>query len=369
MSQRVRLTGRCRWDALLLTAAISCAAPALGAEQGEAPARRADPAPLIELRSPNPSWGAHRHSRNHATVLEAFRDVVGQPAQSTVRVFCGDKQVALGTIFDPAGYIATKGSELDGSVVCELADGARHAAELVGVDRASDLAVLKIPVEGLPAVQWREDSPPAVGGWVVTPGLGPLPEAVGIVSVAAHRVRGAVLGVQLTEDRPGPRITVVVPGSGGEKAGLRAGDIVTRFGDQPISTADMLIAATSAMLPGDKVTLQLLRSGQTREVQAELSSVSSALSSSRAQMQDSLGGPLSGRRVLFPSVLEHDTVLLPNQCGGPLVDLDGKVIGINIARANRVASYAIPASVARPLLEGFKTRTMVPVSARTSPES
>jgi serine protease Do len=77
---------------------------------------------------------------------------------------------------------------------------------------------------------------------------------------------------------------------------------------------------------------------------------------------------LSERRVLFPSALEHDTVLLPNQCGGPLVDLEGNVIGINIARANRVASYAIPADVARPLLESFKTRTIVTVSHNTPPE-
>jgi len=33
-----------------------------------------------------------------------------------------------------------------------------------------------------------------------------------------------------------------------------------------------------------------------------------------------------------------------------VIDLDGKAIGINIARAGRVASYAIPADVLRPLV-------------------
>jgi serine protease Do len=65
-------------------------------------------------------------------------------------------------------------------------------------------------------------------------------------------------------------------------------------------------------------------------------------------------------------VLEHDTILQPNQCGGPLVDLDGQVVGINIARANRVATYAIPARVARPLLEALKSSKTIPVSSAVS---
>jgi serine protease Do len=379
-----------------LIALIACAAPSLWAHQPETRAGTPEMAPVVEedhveedhveedhvaedhapaaeagdwmsqlSRIAVPDRGPSEHSRNHSSVLLAFRDVVGLSAKCTVRIFCQDKQVALGTIFDADGFIATKGSELNGPVQCELADGTRCAAELLGVDRGSDLAVLKIPAQGLPAIRWREDDPPAVGSWVVTPGLGALPEAVGIVSVAPHQVRGAILGIQLTEDKPGPRVTFVVPGSGAASAGLLRGDVITHINAQTIEDAEALVAATSAMLPGDNVTLTIQRANQTEEVHAVLGSVANTLSSYRARLQDGLGGPLSGRRVLFPSALEHDTVLLPNQCGGPLVDLDGKVIGINIARANRVASYAIPAHVARPLLESFKTRTVVTVSNNT----
>ena len=61
--------------------------------------------------------------------------------------------------------------------------------------------------------------------------------------------------------------------------------------------------------------------------------------------------PLSDRRTGFPAVLQHDTVLEPNQCGGPLIDLSGKAIGINIARAGRTESYAIPDDVLRPVIK------------------
>jgi serine protease Do len=67
----------------------------------------------------------------------------------------------------------------------------------------------------------------------------------------------------------------------------------------------------------------------------------------RAEFQNNLGSQLSERRAGFPSVIQHDSILKPSECGGPLVDLDGKAVGINIARAGRVESFALPGSVVR----------------------
>ena len=53
----------------------------------------------------------------------------------------------------------------------------------------------------------------------------------------------------------------------------------------------------------------------------------------------------SDRRFGFPTVVPHDLAIAPNDCGGPLVDIDGRCLGVNIARALRVASYALPPGV------------------------
>lgn len=312
----------------------------------------------LTITSPEP----HDHSRNHPTVLAAFRDVVKLPSMCTVRVFCGGKQVACGTIVDADGLILTKGSELDGPVVCLLSDGTRHPADLVGTDRDSDLALLKINVRNLPTIRWSQGEPPTVGGWVVTPGAEDLPQAIGIVSVAAHRVRGGMLGVQLTEDDPGPRIVNVVPQSGAATAGLRPNDVVTHVNDKPVKDAESLIASTSGSLPGDAIKLTILRRGVQQEVTAVLGSVTDTISSRRARFQEQLGGELSKRRFLFPSAMEHDSILEPNQCGTPLLDLNGEAVGINIARATRIATYAIPSSVVRPIVESLKSRALLNVS-------
>ena len=59
-------------------------------------------------------------------------------------------------------------------------------------------------------------------------------------------------------------------------------------------------------------------------------------------------------------ILQHDSVLKPSECGGPLVDLDGKVVGINIARAGRTETYAIPSEVVQ-VTNGTLSRADAPL--------
>jgi serine protease Do len=48
----------------------------------------------------------------------------------------------------------------------------------------------------------------------------------------------------------------------------------------------------------------------------------------------------------FDAVIEHDTPLEDHLMGGPLVGLDGRVVGINVARYDRAQTFAIPADLA-----------------------
>jgi S1-C subfamily serine protease len=100
--------------------------------------------------------------------------------------------------------------------------------------------------------------------------------------------------------------------------------------------------------PGQTVRLVLLRDQEF--VEKELTLGKRPMDFSRAEFQNRLGNQLSEKRSGFPIVLQHDGVIRPQDCGGPLVNLDGQVIGINIARAGRSESYAIPAEVIQKLL-------------------
>jgi serine protease Do len=43
-------------------------------------------------------------------------------------------------------------------------------------------------------------------------------------------------------------------------------------------------------------------------------------------------------------------------CGGPLVNLDGQAVGLNIARADRVTTYALPARLVKQALDSLKSK-------------
>jgi serine protease Do len=48
--------------------------------------------------------------------------------------------------------------------------------------------------------------------------------------------------------------------------------------------------------------------------------------------------------------------LQPWLCGGPLVNLDGKAVGLNIARAGRVTTYALPAKLVKKILKNLQSK-------------
>ena len=67
-------------------------------------------------------------------------------------------------------------------------------------------------------------------------------------------------------------------------------------------------------------------------------------------MQNSWGSRLSEKRTGFPRLFQTDAVIKPADCGAPVVDLDGRAVGLIIARAGRTESHAIPAETAKELV-------------------
>ncbi len=304
---------------------------------------------------------AAEQQRNAFAIKNAFRDVVADASRSTVRILCDDRRTSFGVIVDANGYILTKASELSGEVTCQLLGRDTMPARIVGVDEQWDLALLKVDASDLTPIQWSDDPPPVVGSWLATPGLDALPIAIGVVSVGPREIerRMPALGIVLDNSDQGPRILRVLDDSGAAKAGVKEGDVVRDLDGKAMDSRETLIEAIRQYSPGDKVRLTIRRGEKTLKIEATLGEFNSMVHGNREDFQNTLGGQLSQRRAGFPLVLQHDTVLTPSQCGGPIVDLEGRAVGVNIARASRVGSYALPASAIRPLLEQMKGDTMV----------
>jgi serine protease Do len=156
----------------------------------------------------------------------------------------------------------------------------------------------------------------------------------------------------------------VLEGTSAARAGLQANDIIVRINDQVVTTREALIDMVGAFRPGDRVQLKVRRGEEVIDISTTLGN---RMSGSRRDFQNRLGGDLSERRGGFSQAIQHDTVLRPRECGGPLVDLDGRVVGVNIARAERVASYAIPTAVVLDVLDELMPETVARQDSR-SPE-
>jgi serine protease Do len=328
-----------------------------------------------------PSAYAQRGERDRSTVpskssakfLAAFREVVAQPSLSTVRVRCEGKDVALGTVVAADGWVLTKASELHGKLTCKLHDGREMAAHLVGVQEDYDLAMLKIDTTGLTPVRWQDSSGTGVGSWLASPGLGEEPVAVGVLSVAARKIGGrerasrnngsGFLGIVVEPGSNNVTITEVAPESAAARAGLKANDHILFLAGQRIKDSDALFSTMQKTRPGEVVLLRVLRDAKELELTATLDKRPPLV---RQDFQNQLGSELSNRRNGFPVILQHDTVLRPTDCGGPVVDLDGKTVGINIARAGRTETYAIPTEAVLPLLNDLKSGKLAPPPPRPS---
>ncbi|WP_106185581.1 S1C family serine protease [Umezawaea tangerina] len=79
-----------------------------------------------------------------------------------------------------------------------------------------------------------------------------------------------VLGVSVKDgEKGGALVSEVTAGGAAEKAGIKSGDVITKFDDRKIDTSDALVAAVRSKAPNDKVKLTI---GESQTVEVTLGS-------------------------------------------------------------------------------------------------
>ncbi len=275
---------------------------------------------------------------------------------SVVRVLVGDAERALGTVVAP-DLVVTKYSELavdDGNAKRTCRQGERSwPYSIVGFDRPADIALLRIASANLEPIAWHDEIP-GVGALLASPDGASEPIGIGVLSAAPyqHTAPCASLGVRSASLNKEPATLDEVLAHGAARAaGLRSGDIVLQFGQERVDNCQQLSKLVSTRSPGDKVRVTVERGDAELTFEITLENNREPIQTK----QEYVWGPLSEVRSGFDTVLQHDTVLKPEHCGGPVIDLDGHAIGMNIARAGRVETLAIPASEVQRIVAGLLT--------------
>ena len=299
---------------------------------------------------------------------EFFRRFFGQPMPGTPRGPRPNRPqpqeeerprgVGSGFILTPDGYVMTNAHVVEDAseVLVTLPDKREFKAKIIGTDKRTDVAVVKIDGANLPAVKVGDISKLRVGEWVmaigspfglentVTAGIvsakqrdtgdylpfiqtdvainpgnsgGPLinmrGEVVGINSQIYSRSGGFMgisfsipideairvseqlrsngrvsrgrIGVQIdqvTKDvaesiglgKPqGALVRSVEAGSPGEKAGIEAGDIITKFDGKSIERPSDLPRLVGNTKPGTRSTVTVFRRGASRDLNVTIAEI------------------------------------------------------------------------------------------------
>src|SRR4051794_15347517 len=95
---------------------------------------------------------------------------------------------------------------------------------------------------------------------------------------AGHTATHARLGVSVTDASSdsglltGAGVEQVNPGSAAAKAGLQKGDVVTKVGNDVVTSSEGLVATVRGHRPGDKITVTYVRNGKTETADVTLDS-------------------------------------------------------------------------------------------------
>ena len=293
--------------------------------------------------------------RAHQSVTGTFKSLIENVAKSTVTLYNNDdREISLGTIVSANGEIVCKASlvEEDAPRVV-LPSGETLKATRVGTNKEYDLALLKVEASNLTPVNLNGSAQTIeAGDWLVSADRGGEVLCLGIATSNPRKfnlrsprenpalAKAGFMGVQIQMDNGKVVIQQVVDNSAAQRARFRVGDILLKVDDFELKQQASLSQYLSKKKVGDEVLITFVRGEKEQQKKLKLGKRPPASS----QYDRWGGGPFSKRRFGFPTVISHDGIIKPTQVGGPIVNSDGKFVGVNISRSLRISTYGILAT-------------------------
>ncbi len=282
-------------------------------------------------------------------VVAAFEPQRKVLQTSSAVMLDGRKEIGYGVVISEDGLILAKASEVNSvaGLAVTVDETNYREVKVLAVDPTWDVALLKVEASGLVPVVYAETSALPQGMWVVANGATTRTTRrllAGIVSAKTREIPasgGAALGVILNPKAKGLEIDDVNEKSGAKEAGLRKGDVILAIEGKKVKKIEQIGEILKDRKAGSTVKMTFRREGQEITADVRLAA-RGEMFTDQMNRNDQMSGDFSPRRSGFPRVMQHDILGSRQVQGGPLLDLDGKCVGMNIARANRAESFAIP---------------------------
>lgn len=279
------------------------------------------------------------------SALESELDDVCVEISSTLSD--GEALSIVGTRIKATPFIVSKSSMVGEKPTIE-----QEELEVVARDKENDLVLLKSPGENTVGIDFsvQGHDVPGIGSFLIAPDI----KGAGLISVVSTKAfasrkqqsRG-FLGVMPAdyEDKGGAILQEVNEDGAAKRAGLKVGDVVIKLNETVIASHMAMRRFLGTLDPNATVVATITRNDEELEKTIRLGALPSTSSHAADKMDK------SGRRDGFSKVIPHDADLKPTDCGGPIFDLNGNFVGLNIARNSRVRSYMIPRAIVKELVD------------------
>lgn len=217
----------------------------------------------------------------------------------------------------------------------------------------NDLALFDIPDGDLTPVSFVPAKDFKQGAWLVTRSVKEPGIMVGVKAASNRGIKKqrGVIGVVLGADGAelgGITVNDVDRDGGASEAGIRKGDVITAIEGIVITKRADLVAEIAKHEPGKLLKIKIsrdeveidkeVRLGHREHVFAQFNRIAK------------ISGPTSKRKSGFDEIIQHDIPLSVVEMGGPMLNVKGECIGINISRINRSENFALPTEVVQHFL-------------------
>jgi len=291
--------------------------------------------------------------------FRAIRAVTGEASKVVFKIYSFRNHIGYG-ISVGQGRLLAKWSEVAPRRQLAILDPTSGVkpVEIMGAYPDYDLVLLKVDDLLAPAAQWEDDSELPEGSLLAA--VRPDAEAagIGVKSVAARSLRSAdqgFLGVQIDPRTlgAGVEINAVVRGSAAAEVGLQQGDVILEIEGQRVKGFQEVSTRLRRLRAGETPEILIARGGSEFSVSPKLQGSQDLKQPETLTLKKMNEGSGRANRVRddFSIVVQSDMELSAVDTGLPVVDLEGRIIGMVIARAGRISTLILPGSEISELLK------------------
>ena len=285
-------------------------------------------------------------------IFKALRAVSFEAKEIVYPIYSGRAKLAYGISLGD-GILLTKASEVleRPGLFTATREGVSLPAKIKGTYPGEDLAILEVSgleEKGVKAAEWANAESLDEGAILAAIRPDGEAQAMGVLSVRERSLRSedqGFLGIRMDPRQSGlgVRVQSVEAGSAADQAGILAGDVITMIDGEELRGFYELSTRLRRMKSGDQPEIQLRRAQESLKVTPILKGRQIDLNESpRLRRMDRMSGSQSRVRGEFGSVIQSDMELESSDVGLPVVDLEGRVMGMVIARAGRISTLILP---------------------------